>query len=121
MYLRLKNLKLRPLISHLIITLLYPAVKAMGSPEGKLLIFTDAVTIVGLVLLIGGVVYSFVLHGDLDIAGFALKRGVQSGSAQTFDAYMADKKEKREEAFNYPLFVGLVYLAAAALLAWLFL
>ena len=75
----------------------------------------------GLVLLIGGVVYSFVLHGDLDVSAFVLRRGIRSGSPKTFDAHMADIKEKREEAFNYPLFIGLVYLAAAAVIAYGFL
>ena len=121
MFLRFRHLKLRPLIYLLILTLAYPAVRAFISPGRRLLVFTDAVTIVGAVLLIGGVVYALTLHGDFDIAGFALRRGIRSDSAPGFDAYMREKKEKREEAFNYPLFIGLVYLTAAAVIAYLFL
>ena len=72
-------------------------------------------------LIAGGVVYAMVLHGDFDISGFVLKRGARKGEGPTFEAYMADKKEKHAESFNYPLFLGIVYLAAAALIAWLFL
>lgn len=120
-HLRFKNLRLRPLISQLVVTLAYPVVRALISPENKLLIFTDAITIIGAVLLIGGVIYTMVLHGDFDISGFVLRRGIRSDPTRGFDAYMAEKKEKREEAFNYPLFIGLVYLAAAAAIAYGFL
>ena len=117
----LKKIKVRPLRAHLIVTLAYPAARSAAAADHRLLLFTDAITVTGMVLLIGGVIYAMVLHGDFDITGFALKRGMQKGSQQTFDAYMADRKEKREEAFNYPLFLGIVYLAAAAVLAYAFL
>ena len=118
---RLKKIKPRVLLSHLLVTLAYPLGRSLTAADHRLLLFTDAITFIGLVTLIGGVVYAMVLHGDFDISGFVLKRGARKGEGPTFDAYMADKKEKHAESFNYPLFLGIVYLAAAALIAWLFL
>ncbi len=125
MFKKLKRIKLRPLLTHMIITLAYPAVKAYVSDGRRLLIFTDAMTIIAMVLLIVGVLYSTVLHGDFDISGFVFKRGLRQfrnqEPPQSFETYMAEKKEKREEAFNYPLFLGVVYLAVSAIIAYGFL
>ena len=45
--------------------------------------------------------------------------GVQRrGEPQTFKTYMENRKEKREAAFNYPLFLGVIYLAVSAILAY---
>jgi len=118
MFKRFKNIRWRPLLVQMIVTLAYPAVKAYISAYNRLLIFTDSMTIVAMVLIIGGIVYAFVLHGDFDISGFVMKRGIRRDSQQTFEAYMADRKEKREEAFNYPLFLGVVYIAAALAIAY---
>ena len=118
---KLKNIRLRPLISHVLITLAYPAVRAVTSPTNKLLVFTDAMTIIALVLIIGGVVYSTVLHGDYDISGFVLNRGAKKEMKQDFAAYQDDRKKRRAEAFNYPLFLGIVYIIASAIIAYLLL
>ena len=131
---KLKKIRLRVLLSHVIVTLAYPAAKACISEHNRLLIFTDSMTIIAMALLVGGVIYAMVLHGDFDISAFVFRRGFRSlfrprfhgvveepkedERGQSFQTYMADKKEKREEAFNYPLFLGAVYLAAAAVIAW---
>ena len=39
---------------------------------------------------------------------------------QTFEAYKANQKERREASFNYPLFLGAVYMAAALFIAYVF-
>ena len=119
---KIKNIKLRLLLSHIIITLTYPVLKALISEHNQLLIFTDAITIIAVILLLGGVVYGMVLHGDFDISGFYLKRGVsKDGESNSFRDYLADILERREESFNYPLFLGFIYLASAALIAYCFL
>ena len=118
MMLRLKKFRLRPFLIHLIVTLLYPVFRAVIAEEDKLLIFTDAITIIGLVMIAGGIIYALFLHGDFDISGYLLKRGVQKEPKQNFNAYLFDVYEKREEAFNYPLFVGLIYLAVALILSY---
>ena len=51
-------------MTHVIITLGYPAARAFIAEQNKLQLFTDAMTITGMVLIIGGLIYSFVLHGD---------------------------------------------------------
>lgn len=115
---RFKHFRLRPFWVHLIVTLIYPVFKAFTAEKNGLLVFTDAITVTGLVIIVGGIIYGLYLHGDFDISGFLMKRGMQKEPKQTFNAYLFDVYEKREEAFNYPLFLGLLYLAAAAVLAW---
>ena len=116
---KLKKINPRVLITHMIITLGYPAAKAYVTEGNKLQVFIDAVTIIAMVLLIGGVVYALVLHGDYDIAGFIVKRGVKSEEEElNYQAYKKAQQEKREESFNYPLFLGIVYLAVSAIIAY---
>lgn len=108
----------------MIITLGYPAAKAYVTGFNRLQVFTDAMTIIGMVLLIGGVVYSLVLHGDYDISGFILRRGIKRSSVDEeldYAKYKEEQRAKREEAFNYPLFLGILYLAASAVIAYGFL
>ena len=47
--------------------------------------------------------------------------GVKKEDKQSYEAYMADRKEKREEAFNYPLFLGIVYILFAIVTSYCFL
>lgn len=117
--LKFRNLRLRPLLIHLIVTLIYPVFRALTAEKSGLLIFTDALTITGLVMIIGGVIYALVLHGDFDISRYLLKRGVQKEPKQSWFAYLYEVYEKREGAFNYPLFVGLVYVIVSVLIAYL--
>ena len=107
------------MLAHMLVTLAYPATRALTAPRNKLLLFTDAMTIIAMVLLVCGIVYALVLRGDFDISGFAFIRGLRGGG-KNYDAYRADRKEEREEAFNYPLFLGILYLLAAAVIALLF-
>lgn len=116
--LNIKNLNPRVLLTHIIITLGYPAAKAFVTEGNKLQVFTDAMTIIAMVLLIGGVVYALILHGDYDIAGFIVKRGANSKEELNYQSYKKEQKEKREEAFNYPLFLAIVYLIASAIIAY---
>ncbi len=116
--LNIKNLNPRVLLTHIIITLGYPAAKAFVTEGNKLQVFTDAMTIIAMVLLIGGVVYALILHGDYDIAGFIVKRGANSKEELNYQSYKKEQKEKREEAFNYPLFLAIVYLIASAIISY---
>lgn len=131
---KLKNIRPSLLLVHMIITLGYPAAKAFTAAGNRLLIFTDAMTVIGLILVILGVVYSMVLHGDFDLSSFFLQRGVKSLTSRLFSGraaeaepkkditeFMQDAREAREESFNYPLFLGIVYLLAAAVIAYGFL
>ena len=110
------------MISHLIITLAYPAVRGITAGSSGLTVFPDALTITGLVLIIGGIVYSFVLLGDFDISSFTVRRGIKHTDPEKpldFTKYERDRREERERTFNYPLFLGIVYLIVAAVLAYL--
>ena len=65
--------------------------------------------------------YALALHGDFDISSFVFKRGTRREDKQSFQAFKEDLEQKRQEAFNYPLFLGIVYLIVAALIAYLIL
>ena len=65
---RFKNIKPQTLLTHVIVTLLYPLARVVMASSQRLLIFTDCLTIVAAILLIAGVVYSLYLHGDCDIS-----------------------------------------------------
>ena len=119
MFKRLKNIQPANLAAHVLVTLAYPAFRGLTAQKNGLLLFTDAMTIIALVLVVCGVVYALVLRGDLDVSGFVVSRGLRGGGEKSYRAYKADRKEEREEAFNYPLFLGIVYLAAAWLIAGL--
>ena len=73
--------------------------------------------IIALILVIIGVIYSQFIHGDYDISGFFIRKGVKK-EEKNFAAFEADMKEKREAVFNYPLFLGLVYLIVAVVVSY---
>jgi hypothetical protein len=130
---KLKKIKPGRLITHVIVTLAYPAIKAFTAAGNGLRIFADAMTIVGLLLLAVGVVYSMNLHGDFDISRYYLRRGVRSfrffaprqseelKPEQNAAEFLQEAREKRQNAFNYPLFLGIVYLLLSLLIVYVFL
>ena len=118
---RFRYIKIRVLIIHLIITLAYPAAKAFISEYNRLMIFSDALTIIALILTALGIGYTFVLHGDFDRAGFYFLRGIRNTRVQTYRDYSEEAEEKREDAFNYPLFLGIVYLLVSVFIAYVVL
>lgn len=133
MFKRMKNIRPSMLISHLIITLVYPLAAALRAEQNRLLVFTDAMTIVSLLLVIVGIIYSLVLHGDFDVSNyylqhsgrsiarrFAVRRGAQMQQEEDIAKFISDAREKREGSFNYPLFLGIVYLLAAVIIAYVF-
>ena len=112
---RFKNIKPQTLLTHVIVTLLYPLARVVMASSQRLLIFTDCLTIVAAILLIAGVVYSL-----YDISSYVMRRARGNAPKQTFEAYKANQKERREASFNYPLFLGAVYMAAALFIAYVF-
>ncbi len=127
-----KKIRIRVLITHLVVTLLYPVFRAVSSESNKMLVFIDSLTIIGLVLIIGGIIYALFLHGDFDISGYLLRRGMtrRNRRFQTKDGepeepkmnyytYLANLYEKREEAYNYPLLIGILYLIISYGVSWI--
>ena len=48
-----------------------------------------------------------------------MRRGMRrSDDPQNFAKYKKELQEKREDAFNYPLFLGILYLAVSAVIAY---
>ena len=118
MFKRFRNIRAGTLTAHLAVTLAYPLYKALTAPNNALLAFTDALTIIALVLVVCGIVNALALRGDLDVSGYVFRRGLWGDRQQSYQTYRANRKEEREAAFNYPLFLGLVYLLAAGILAY---
>ena len=108
----------RVLITHVIITLGYPTVRAITAERDRLLLFTDATTIIAMVLLIGGIIYALALRGDFDISSFVMRRGMKRNDTINYVKYKEDQTKKREAAFNYPLVLGILYLIIAAIIAY---
>ena len=118
MFKRFKNIKLTALIGHLVVTLAYPAVRSARAEGNRLLLFTNALTIISLLMIVVGIFYSFILHGDLDRARYTFSRGLTNGIVKPFDVYEKEVKKDREDAFNYPLWLGILYLIVSAVLAY---
>ena len=87
---RFKNIKPQTLLTHVIVTLLYPLARVVMASSQRLLVFTDCLTIVAAILLIAGVVYSLYLHGDFDISSYVMRRARGNAPKQTFEAYKAN-------------------------------
>ena len=121
MFLRFKNIKIRVFIVHLVITLFYPVAKALISEYNRLLIFSDSLTIIGLLLIALGIGYTFVLHGDFDRTGFVFMRGMKSKEPKTYREYTDDAESKREDAFNYPLFLGILFILVSVFMTYVVL
>ncbi len=134
MFKKLKNIRPSILLSHIVVSLAYPAVKAFSSPKDRLLLFTNAMTIVALLLVVFGIIYSMVLHGDFDISSYYVqhgkkslsrhlspRRGLEAQPDKSITEFLSEAREKRKESFNYPLFLGLVFLLAAAVIAFGFM
>ncbi len=113
---RFRSFRVQPFLSTLIVAMLYP-IYAYFSSERSLLRLIDAMTIMGFVFLIIGVVHSLIRHGDFDIVEYVAKRSLRRGDVKPFDAYKSDKKEERKDSFNYPFLTSLVLFAASAALA----
>ena len=132
-FLNLKRIKPGPLITHLIITLAYPAVRAFTAEGNGLVVFTNAMTIIGMILLVVGIIYAMNLHGDFDISRYYLQRGLRSfrmfappqseekKQKQNPADFLKECKEKRADAFNYPLFLGIVYVLISVVIVYGFL
>ena len=118
MFKRFKNIKLTVLITHLIVTLAYPVVRSARAAGNRLQLFCDALTIISFILIAVGVMYSFVLHGDFDRIKYVFGRGLSRGIVKPYDVYEQQEQKSREDAFNYPLWLGILYLIVSAIIAY---
>ncbi len=116
---RFRNLKIKRFVITLVIAFLYPLYKYVSSVHDPLLDFINAVTIIGIVFLVFGILNTLVLHGDFDITEYVAKRAMFRKSTKPYKAFKEDKKEEREGRFNYPLLTGMVMIAVASILTLL--
>ena len=113
---KFKNMNPGRLLACLMIGMAYPLLSYLSASGDKLLCLINGMTICGFVLLIFGAFNILVLHGDLDITSFVAARFFSKGNSKGWEAYKKDREEDRQQRFNYPLFTGLLMLAASALL-----
>lgn len=115
-----KNLKIKNLLLVVGICVAYPAVRAFTLPQGqRLLFFMNAITVIGLILIILGIITMAIQKGDFDITTYIGQRAVDK-NIKPFAAYVKDRDEERKGKFNYPLFTAILFLATAAVLALLY-
>lgn len=117
---KFKNIVPSHLLAYLTVACLYPLYRVLSAETNKLLHLINSLTIVGGVFLILGVIASFVLHGDTDITAFVLKRTLFPKKTKDYDSYKQDREEERESSFNYPLFTGILMIAAAVILTFVY-
>ena len=119
MFNRFKNIKIKTLLIHLIITLAYPAARALTAAQNKLGLFTDALTIIGGLLIVIGIFYNFYLHGDFDRTAYVITRCASGTVQKPYAEYQKDKNKDREESFNYPLYLGILYILVSAAISYI--
>lgn len=107
---KLKNIKLKNLVPGIIIVLAYPFIKAYRADGSELLVFMDALTIISIVLIIFGIIYRLYLKGDFDLTGYFFKRSIMKDTSVSYDKFMKDAQYEKKDSFNYPLFLGIIFL-----------
>lgn len=117
---KFKNIRLKDLLIHLCIAAVYPLFACYTADSNPLLRLINALTVVGLIYLVIGVFCSFSMHGDLDITEYFALRRVMHKTVKSFENFKKDKTAQREGRFNYPLLLGIIMLAAAAVMALFF-
>ena len=106
---KFKNIKIRELITALLVSFLYPVARAVTS-KNPLVAFSDSTFIIGLLGILFGVFTASVLHGDYDLTSYLAHRKKLQNNEIDFATYEAEQKEKRKDSFNYPLFIGILFL-----------
>lgn len=115
---RFRNIKPTPLITNVLITVAYPLARAITYEGNKLTIFLDSLTIISFILMFFGVFYHLYLKGDFDRIQYytgSRFRQIQ----KPFDAYREDRAADHAAAFNYPLWLGLLYFFGSAIVGLL--
>ena len=123
LHMKFKNIKIKNLLTCLTIGAIYPIIAYRSAETNPRLALINALFIVGAVYIVIGLLYSFILHGDLDITEFFVTsryRSRFSGETQSFEDFKRDKQNKREGNFNYPLLVGILMFAASVILTLIY-
>ena len=120
-HMHFRSFRFRQFIVWLLPALAYSVYIWIATAESlKLLKLIDALTVMGLVFLIIGVIFSLIRHGDFDITEYVAKRSLRKGDVKPYDAFKEDKKESRKDSFNYPFCVCALLFLAAGILTLIF-
>ena len=122
---KFRNLKIKDLIPNLIVSLAYPLIRIFRVPANRLLAFTDALTIISLILLVLGIINYLHMKGDFDRAQYMFSLRplwvFSRRAPKPYDEFAKDKAVDHANEFNYPLFLGLIYLVISIFLSYVIL
>ena len=100
-----KNIKIKLLITNIIISLIYPFYKLIKT--NSLVSFSDACLMTCLPYIILGIVTSLINKGDYDIPTYIAERKFKKTKVD-LETYLDAKKNKRKDNFNYPFLMAII-------------
>lgn len=106
---KLKNFKFSHFLPNFIISFAYPLARLLTGKEKAVVAFLDALTVIGLLNVLFGIINNLYLHGDFDISRYFMQKKLNKSNVP-FDKFIADEKAKEKDSFNYPLLIGLLFL-----------
>ena len=101
----IKNIKIKLLITNIIISLIYPIYKLIKLKN--LVAFSDACLMTCLPYIIIGIVTSLINHGDYDIPTYIAEKKFKKTNVD-LDTYLKTKKNKRKDNFNYSFLMAII-------------
>lgn len=114
----LKNIKPLTLLIYIVITMIIPVTRTLLAEEQKLLVFTNTITLVALPLLLSGFYYHSYLDNETNVGNFIVRNGLAPHSREkSYKVYRESLREQQAHAFNYSLFLGVIYMILAAVIA----
>lgn len=114
----------RVLLTYVLVSLVILVVRAVIAQNGRLYSFTNTLTVIGLILTVAGIFYAMDLRGEYNLFGWTnltnrLRK--QKDGTQRFQEFREAMTETENAHFNYPLFLGILYLIVSAVIAYGFL
>ncbi len=114
-----KNFRISHFLPNFIISILYPVARYFTAEEKNMVAALDALTIIGMMGILIGIINNLYLHGDFDITRYFLSQKLNNQRV-SFSKYIADERAKEKDSFNYPLFVGILLVVISLIGAELF-
>lgn len=114
-----KNFKISHFLPNFIVSMFYPLLRLVTGGEKGPIACLDAMTVLGLMGVLIGIINNLYLHGDFDITRYFMLQKLNK-SKVPFDKFIADERAKEKGSFNYPLLIGLLFLVISFIGAELF-
>ena len=111
----------RVFLTYVVISLVIPVIRMVIADHGKLQVFTNTLTIIGLVLIIAGLFYGMDTRGEYDLHGWSrwtIYLRKNKDGTQRVQEFKDAMTERKNAYFNYPLFLGVLYLIVSGVIAF---